>query len=670
MNRDQAREYIRAQLEDYLQGKGINTSRPFNCLNPEHPDRNPSMSFDRRRNKCKCFSCGVDYDTLDLIGLDYGLSGNDLFLKAYQLYNITIDTQAPGNDFTNLDNPAPAPTQTAGDLLAYYQICQERLVKTDYLTARGISTETAARFMLGYDPDFREGTGGRSWAALIIPTSRESYTARNTDPEAGAKDRYRKKGGSNIFNLKALAGSTAPLFITEGELDALSIIEAGGEAIALGSTENTGKLLSALETTRPARPVILALDNDTRGRAASQTLADGLQRLSISFISPDIYGGYKDANERLIADRAGLEEEIQQVYGKVLEIEKKEAEREIEEYSQNSAANYIESFIQEIESSKTASYIPTGFKNVDEILDGGLYAGLYVVGAISSLGKTTFCLQVADQVAAAGHDVIIFSLEMARSELMAKSISRNSYIVSQRQTKDSAAAKTTRGIMTGSRYANYSELDRAIIRGAFKEYSQYAGHIYIKEGVGDIGVKQVREAVEQHINITGRSPVILIDYLQILAPYNDRATDKQNTDKAVLELKRISRDYSLPVLAISSFNRDNYTSPVNMASFKESGAVEYSSDVLLALQYAGMDYAEGEAEKNREKRVRQLIKEAVANGKSGKPQLIQLKILKNRNGSKGETLLDFFPMFNYFQDSNLTPIGDGLPFYNEPIQRR
>ena len=69
-----------------------------------------------------------------------------------------------------------------------------------------------------------------------------------------------------------------------------------------------------------------------------------------------------------------------------------------------------------------------------------------------------------------------------------------------------------------------------------------------------------------------------------------RATDKQNTDKAVVERKRVSRYYDVPIFAISSFNHENYTSPVNIVSFKESGAIEYTSDVLMALQFKGMDY--------------------------------------------------------------------------------
>ena len=194
-------------------------------------------------------------------------------------------------------------------------------------------------------------------------------------------------------------------------------------------------------------------------------------------------------------------------------------------------------------------------------------------------------------------------------------------------------------------------------------YGQFAEHIYIHEGMGDIGVKDIRDMVDKHKTLTGKAPVVLIDYIQILAPYTEGATDKQNTDKAVLELKRLSRDYAIPVIGISSFNRDNYTAPVNMASFKESGAVEYSSDVLLALQYEGMDWQEGESEKDRNARVRTLMNDVTAKGKRGEAQQIQVKVLKNRNGSKGDCCIDFIPMFNYFHDKT-----EGNIIVGEPTQ--
>jgi replicative DNA helicase len=239
---------------------------------------------------------------------------------------------------------------------------------------------------------------------------------------------------------------------------------------------------------------------------------------------------------------------------------------------------------------------------------------------------------------------------MARNELIAKSVSRLTLIKDLEENGTTANAKTTRGILTGTRYRDYSQTERKLIQDAIAAYGQYGANIYITEGIGNVGIEEIRDKVQKHIKLTGKASVVVIDYLQIIAPADIRATDKQNTDKAVLELKRLSRDYSIPVIGISSFNRDNYTAPVNLASFKESGAIEYSSDVLIGLQYEGMDYQEGEADGARQKRIRELVKTAEQQGRSGQAQNIQVKILKNRNGSKGDAILDFYPMFNYFTE--------------------
>ena len=257
------------------------------------------------------------------------------------------------------------------------------------------------------------------------------------------------------------------------------------------------------------------------------------------------------------------------------------------------------------------------------------------MGAISSLGKTTLITQIADQIAEAGQDVLIFSLEMARSEIMAKSISRLTLLDVLQNNGDIQDAKTTRGITTGSRYINYSPTEKELIKRSITSYGAYAGNIYISEGIGDIGTEQIREAVKKHILFTGKKPIIVIDYLQILAPADIRATDKQNTDKAVMELKRISRDYKLPVIGISSFNRANYSVAVTMEAFKESGAIEYSSDILIGLQLKGAGSKDFDAN--------------IA--KSRNPREVELVVLKNRNGATGaKVAYEYYPMFNYFKE--------------------
>ena len=648
MDREQARDIVKGYLGDYLNSKGINTRKPFNCLNPEHPDRHPSMSYDSRRQRCKCFSCGASYDIFDLIRIDYGLSEDvDVFNKAYELYGLTIDSTQPAEK-----KPAAKPAeQKAEDFMDYYQKAQaaraDRAAQ-DYLRSRGISEAVAAKYWLGYDASYStfdiDENGQNSfstWRALIIPTGKSSYIARNIDKpkEPEKKNRYRKKGASLLFNSKALYAADKPVFIVEGELDALSIIEAGGQAVGLGSTSNYKQLLSLLEKQKPAQPLILALDADTDGRDTEEKLAEELKTLQASFYRYNLYGAAKDANEALLLDREGFIAEVRAAE-RAQEVELEAiAEAAKEEYLKTSAAAHIQDFLDGITASANTPAISTGFFNLDSILDGGLYEGLYILGAISSLGKTTLALQLADNLAQQGQDVLIFSLEMARSELIAKSISRLTYLAAD-EKRD---AKTTRGITAGARYAGYSKTEKALINKAIGSYKEYAQHIYIHEGVGDIGVEKVREVVQQHINITGSKPVVIIDYLQILAPYDMRSTDKQNTDKAVLELKRLSRDNKLTVLGISSFNRDSYKAggginqgKVSMTDYKESGALEYSADVLMGLEFASAGTKEYDERTEKKK----------------DPRQIRLVVLKNRNGKAWENCsFDYFPLFNYYSEA-------------------
>lgn len=672
MNREQAREEIRNRLEEYLRYKGVdpNPRKSFRCLNPEHSDGNPSMRFDPKRNKCHCFACGADYDTLDLIGIDYGLQGNDLFLKAYDIFGLSVESRsdgqaaAPGRKKTEKDKSKTseepkkkAPTaSTAEDKTAYFKTAHERLLKSpaalEYLhEVRGLTDETIKKFRLGYEENFREGTGRSSWKAVIIPTTKYTYTARNTDPAAEKKNRVRKHGNNVLMIMPGAFTGERPVFVVEGEFDALSIAQAGGVAVALGSTANYRKFTDKVKKTGIKVPVlIVALDDDEEGKAAAKKIDEELQEVegrSRLMVVPEAYYGCKDANELLLKDPEQLRDLVESA--DMMAAAEKEAEKQ--EYLKTSVGHNMSAFLDRIREKASAAFFPTGFPSLDGILDGGLYAGLYIVGAISSLGKTTFCLQTCDQIAAAGQDVLIFSLEMARDELIAKSLSRHSYNISLTNYGITTAAKTTRGILTGSRWLSYGQDEIDVLQASIREYSGYAGRIFIHEGVGDIGIQQIRETVETHIRVTGVRPVVLIDYLQIIAPYDPRATDKQNTDKAVLELKRMSRDNNIPVIGISSFNRENYLNPVSMASFKESGAVEYSSDVLIGLQYEGMDFtAEDKGDKVRVKRIRDLISKNISLAKAGKPQRIQLKVLKNRNGSKGDAFLEYVAMFNSFSD--------------------
>lgn len=655
MNPEEAKESAKTHLLDYLNAKGINTSTNFSCLNPSHDDKHPSMSFDTRRNRCHCFSCGVDYDIFDIVALDTGLSGKELFNHVYKMYNISVDYSNLNANKAELQNIPHSESNTnilinkkpqqeqRESLLNFFDVCHAAVEKTDYWKKRGLSKAIVDAYNLGYWEEKKR---------FVIPTGEFSYNARATW-DADKKARYLKpKGQFELFNLKAIQLAEQPVFVVEGEFDALSVIEAGGVAVALGSSSNF-KFIDYVKSNKPKYPLILALDNDDAGRVGEEKLAEELAKIGVECVEADITDNFKDANEALVNDRETFIQNVLNAKNNVIALLEEKKQKEEAAYYQTSAANGLAEFINEIQKRRDGDCISTGFKNLDEILDGGFYPGLYIIGAISSLGKTTFSLQIADNAAKNGQDVLVFSLEMGKQELVAKSISRLSFLKCKNWGAEYDFATTTRNLLNAKALANKEKIE--FLNECLKEYASYAGKIYYHIGIGDIGVEQIKSVIARHIKITGRKPLVIIDYLQIIAPFDMRATDKQNTDKAVVELKRASRDYDVPIFAISSFNRENYTSPVNIASFKESGAIEYTSDVLMALQFKGMDYLKKEDgkyedEKTRTARIIQLRNEQEKNAEiPGKPQELQLKILKNRNGRKGGVDFEFHPMFNCFE---------------------
>ena len=641
-----------------------------------------AFSIDKDGVHGKCFSCGFYGDIFDLQAARTGTELQEATRAMIEKYEPgTAHRTSAAEDFRSVSAstkpataPAPVEAPPKADFSGEAARAHEALSGSSgekYLQERGFTAETLERFKLGYEQNhYFAGRG--NYPAIVIPYDPTGhYIAwRAITEKHFDKPNTDKAGEEPVFNAGALY-SGSPVFVVESQLCAISIEQEGGRAVAIGG-KGARKLIKQLEKKAPAGLLILSLDNDEPGQAGQRELAAMLEEKGFTFIEANIAGTAKDPNELLQHGKPGeLRQSIESALRSMDEARERAERERLEQYQGKSASGAIDGFFDEIERSKSSPAIETGFRGLDSLLDGGLYPGLYIIGAITSLGKTTFTLQVADNIAAAGHDVLFFSLEMAQRELIAKSLSRLTFELSGRS---SSMGKTTLGILSGKRWSNYQESEIKLIAEAAERYRKTSGaRIWFHEGVGNIGVEQIREAVEAHIRTTGRNPVVVIDYLQILAPADMRASDKQNTDKAVLELKRLSRDKGIPVFGISSLNRDNYLNPINNAAFKESGAIEYSSDVLIGLQFSGMDYQEGEADKAREKRIRELIKTQQNRGNAGGAEEIELKILKFRNGRKGTSLrLDYYPFFNFYQEkSDFIPVEDdeGNPFTAKPGKR-
>ena len=290
----------------------------------------------------------------------------------------------------------------------------------------------------------------------------------------------------------------------------------------------------------------------------------------------------------------------------------------------------------EIDQFKEAKNRRTGFANLDEKAKG-LYAGLYVVAAISSLGKTTLCHQIADQLAEMGEDVLFFSLEQSRLELVSKSISRKT------AQKNIKTAVTSLSIRRGY-------LPEQVLTAAEEYKKGIADRLSIIEGNFACNISFIGDYIRRYINKTGKKPVVFVDYLQILQPERDERgrtqTTKETVDTTITELKRISREQGLTIFVISSVNRANYLAPIDFESLKESGGIEYTADCIWGLQLQCMNDAVFDT-KETVKEKRQKVKEA----KAATPRKIELVCLKNRYGiSSYSCFFDYIPEFDLFTE--------------------
>lgn len=649
------KQELRNLLPDYLE-RYHNISRrisegkkKFTCLNPAHDDHNPSMELNRKTMQCHCFSCQASYDIFDLVGIDYKLGTfPEQYSKACEIYSIQEEQEPePAPTFYPLPEPEqePEPIDYSYDIRqAAMQIDEPEAL--EYLKQRGISPETAVKHLIGYDPRFIAFTF-ETWRALIIPTGdrAHSFTARNIDAGNDPKARrYDRKGKAALFNAKAITEQTeSPLFIVEGEIDAISISEVGGCAVGLGSASNTALIEAVAAQIHADRLIVLALDNDKAGADATDKLVKILTEKKKRFEVYNPYGTNKDANAALTADREAFAKTINN-------IEQIINERRLQEYrANNSVSALIAGFLESVADSSN-SPISTGFKNIDKILDGGLYKNLYTVGAISGLGKTTLMLQIADQIAAGGHDVLFYSLEMGTDELIAKSLSRNTLVIGLELNKRREYAMTMRQIADGSRWKDYTPKQLERIMAAIDRYKTYSDRLYYHAAVGLITVEDIRKDVEIHKLITGHYPIVFVDYLQILKAENEHSTDKQAVDTNITLLKQLARN--TPVIAISSLNRQSYAlkngktnngGQITISDFKESGNIDFGFDIVIGLQFSSA----GSYAKDFDGKTKSLYDEREEKKKD--PREITAVILKNRYfGAYEEAQLRFIPQFNYF----------------------
>lgn len=317
------------------------------------------------------------YDALELAAekVGYEFPDPELFKEGKPIPEHTVPViHGSTGAFAQPSPPKQEEIDAVQQELAAYR---NNLDKTDYYRKRGLSRETVERFGCGFAPHWQHPLYANldvekerqrlistlknegyeeSWNNIckatkdpylymrkyhpsylsshyihllkpfpsdrfIIPTSDGSYVARLTTPIV--KD-YQKRSakikvGKQItgFNWNALKQKKAPVIITEGEFDALSIEELGYPSLALGSVTMMSNFCTYITETKikPAFPLIIVLDNDTTGRSWTIKMIDSLRKINIFAVSGEniLLTGTKDPNESLCKDREEFSKRVKDV---------------------------------------------------------------------------------------------------------------------------------------------------------------------------------------------------------------------------------------------------------------------------------------------------------------------------------------------------------------------
>jgi len=229
---------------------------------------------------------------------------------------------------------------------------------------------------------------------------------------------------------------------------------------------------------------------------------------------------------------------------------------------------------------------PTGFSLLDTSLGGGFRSGgLALLAGPQGLGKTTFALQVARNIAASGRSVIYFCYEHDPEDLMERLVALEGGLLYG--TEGTGLEKIRAAFEDESVSASLDErlkpLEGAV--EALDSVRQYAPRLVLHRSSGaTTTLTAIKEAVDASVNATGHVPLVVVDYLQkVKVP--GQLSEEDRTSIVVEGLKDYAMDAGLPILAVvAAVNTgiDNIKR-VRISHLRGSSSLGYEADAVLIL---------------------------------------------------------------------------------------
>lgn len=275
--------------------------------------------------------------------------------------------------------------------------------------------------------------------------------------------------------------------------------------------------------------------------------------------------------------------------------------------------------------------IPTGYAKLDDYTSGWQRSDLVIIAGRPAMGKTSFALSLAKNIAV-DYDtpIAFFSLEMNNVQLVNRLISNVCEIEGK---------KILNGQLDDE---EWKRLDKNVRK-------LQAAPIYIDDTPG-MSIFELRTKARRLVREKGVQ-VIMIDYLQLMNANGARFGSRQEEVSTISRsLKGLAKELDIPVLALSQLNRTvegregiDGKRP-QLSDLRESGAIEQDADMVLFVHRP--EYY-------------RIFTDEKGNDLHGKAQII---IAKHRKGGTGDVLLNFRGEFTRFEnptDSDKSPIGGG-----------
>lgn len=256
--------------------------------------------------------------------------------------------------------------------------------------------------------------------------------------------------------------------------------------------------------------------------------------------------------------------------------------------------------------------VATGFTDLDEKTSGFQPSDLIIIAGRPSMGKTAFCLNVAQHAATVDQvPTVIFSLEMSKEQLALRMLCSEAR-VDNHKLRSGHIAENEWGKLT-------------MAAGRLSEAS-----LFIDDTPG-MSVFEMR-AKARRLKAEHGLGMIIIDYMQLMSGSKSRSDSReQEISEISRSLKALAKELSVPVLALSQLNRrleDRTDKKPQMSDLRESGAIEQDADVILFIYRDEVYHRDSEEAK-------------------GKAEVI---IGKQRNGPIGDIPLTFINEYTRFEN--------------------